>query len=95
MVKQDNPDEYNGWQNFETWNIALWIGNDCQLHNATLAVAKSKTLGRAEKADRIRQWFELEAEKTVSPSSWQTDLLGHALSRVNWDEIVSNYETQE
>ncbi len=23
-----NPDEYNGWANFETWNVALWLGND-------------------------------------------------------------------
>ena len=20
--------EYNGWPNFETWNVALWAGND-------------------------------------------------------------------
>ena len=19
---------YNGWKNYETWNVALWVGND-------------------------------------------------------------------
>ena len=26
--------EYNGWKNRETWNVALWLGNDFPLYNA-------------------------------------------------------------
>ena len=24
---------YNGWANYETWNVALWLGNDEGMYN--------------------------------------------------------------
>lgn len=27
--------EYNGWKNYETWNVVLWIANDYPTYHAS------------------------------------------------------------
>ena len=35
--------EYNGWENYETWNVALWINNDEGLYNLAMECGDYQT----------------------------------------------------
>jgi hypothetical protein len=39
---------YQGWKNWETWNVALWFGNDQGLYNAVREHPKRFTASSAE-----------------------------------------------
>ena len=35
--------EYNGWENYETWNVALWINNDEGLYHLAMECGDYQT----------------------------------------------------
>ena len=53
-------DTYNGWKNYETWNVALWIGNDEGLYNLAKEaesyeafVETMREIGSVETPDKV------------------------------------------
>ena len=77
---------YNGWSNYETWNVALWLGNDQGSDEQTREICRDGE--DYEAADRLKNWVD-EMRPDLGASMF-ADLLGAALSEVDWLEIVRN-----
>ena len=97
---------YNGWTNYETWAIGLWIDNDQATYSYWRREAK-RHARQAPEDDLVKHcaWTaqasarynlaqQLKDELTEAApdlgSSVYSDLLGAALDTVNWTELADN-----
>ena len=99
-----NRKEYNGWTNYETWCVNLWMSNDQGSDEYYRETAQEiyddsesdKTFTREERAtltlsDRLKDEFEEQQSELTGITGVFADLLGAALSEVNWHEIAEHY----
>jgi len=90
---------YNGWTNYETWAVALWIDNDEGSYRERQELARQYERDEddpdseadvAGYADAIKEWVERDMVPDLG-ASLASDLLGAALSEVNWREIAESW----
>ena len=91
-----NDKTYNGWSNYETWLVNLWIQNEqdlySQLHDMVVTV---DTLFAAK--ELLEAWLDNEYDMYIenAPHGLFQDLLRGAISEVNWYEIAKNWRNEE
>lgn len=85
---------YNGWKNYPTWAVNLWLSNDEGLYNATTELVGSARMNagltgpeRVHVADALKSWVRDELSPDLG-ASFAADLLGYALDSVDWFEIA-------
>lgn len=78
--------EYNGYTNYQTWNIALWIDNDQGLHEQCQEIEKLDDVRAV--ANWLKDYFTDEANPLADQANTYADLLGHALAMVDWQEVA-------
>ena len=89
-------EKYNGWANYETWAVALWIDNDQSSYNYWRDVSKvalqgsggDKREAKLKIAEELRDFIMDEAPEV---SGMYGDLLTSSLQAVDVYESAENW----
>ena len=98
--------KHEGWTNYETWTVALWMNNDAlsqRYWREAAGEARSEAPTCKQVADRIwtkdeavrfllADWIkeDIAGEAPTKEPSVYSDLLQAALDSVNWQEIADH-----
>lgn len=78
-----NNENYNGWKNRGTWNIALWLGNDEGLYRAAIELRNQLAKdGRHIKTAATAKKIVLDLMGETTPDNIKT-----TAKNIDWVEI--------
>lgn len=97
-----NDREYNGWTNYETWCFNLWMDNEeggCRYWKENTEQACRDNVD-GNKVDRDAASYELaamskeyaeQAIESADVHGFLADLLGAAVSEINFEEVARHW----
>lgn len=81
-----NEDQYQGWHNWETWNVALWINNNYRAYQEMCSL-------RPFTAQKARLWVKrLYPNGTLDMKGGNGRFPYHKF--VDWQEIADDFNEE-
>jgi len=80
---------YNGWKNYETWLVALWIDNDGGADYWMERADEVRDV--SDLADEMESYYTELASEVIPPQGMFNDLFNSALREVSWYDIAEHY----
>ena len=84
---------YSGYENWETWNVSLWLSNDEGLYNQTIEIMDQNPPRYSEPA---KAYFADEASEALE--EFVEELLDEnvitdkiSIHRVDWQEVLMDF----
>ena len=87
---------YNGWTNYETWCVNLWLDNE-ELFQEDMGWIANQTQKEVHiRADMLKEYVnelgETAGTEPLIGASMFVDLLRSALDNVDWREIIRAHQ---
>lgn len=84
-----NDEGYNGWANWETWDLFIWLTNDQATDQAARRIARrwSKPIKAAE---ALAAWVA-DSNPLKNENSWYSDVVAMSISRVDFLELAEAF----
>lgn len=96
--RKDHEAQYNGWKNYPTWAVNLWLSNDESLDANARGVVRYamahpyefRMKGDTDRTGEVATALQVFVEDLCPDlgASFSSDLLAYALAQVDWYEIA-------